>query len=140
PAAPGVAVAPRAAAQPAEDSDRFPTRTVIAYSALAVGAASIVVSGIEVANWISDNNKSSDDRKQVPKTVTDVCANPVNLFAQDACNRSKDAVTSSTLAWVLGGIGAGLVTTGVVLMLTDHSSSAPEEEHSSSLVEVLPAI
>lgn len=134
-----VAAAPGAAAEPAEESDRFPTRTVLAYSALAVGAALIVVSGVEAANWISDNNKSSDDRKQVPKSVTDVCAEPVNIYAQDACNRSKDAVTSSTLAWVFGAMGAGLVATGVVLMVTDHAS-APQEDGSANHVRLMPAL
>jgi hypothetical protein len=136
----GVAVAPGAAPAPAaEESDRFPTRTVLAYSALAVGAALIVVSGVEASNWINDNSKSSDDRKQVPNTVTDVCAEPVNLFAQDACNRSKDAVTSSTLAWVFGAMGLGFVATGIVLMVTDHPS-APEEDHPASQLRLMPAV
>jgi hypothetical protein len=135
-----VAVAPGAAAPPAEEAetDRFQTRTVLAYSALAVGAAAIVVAGIEVGNWVSDNNKSSDDRKQVPSTVTDVCVQPVNLYAQDACNRSKDAVTSSTLAWVFGGIGATLVGTGIVLILTE--SNAPPEERSDHRARLLPRL
>jgi len=140
--APGESVAPGVAAPAAEDADRFPTRTVLAYSAMAVGAAMVVLSAVEASNWVSDNNKSSDDRKQVPSSVTDVCADPVNLSAQDACNRSKDAVTSSTLAWVFGGLGVGLVATGIVLMVTDHGSGSASgsEDHSGSRASLVPAM
>jgi hypothetical protein len=136
----GVAVAPGPAAPAAEEAEQFPTRAVLAYSAFAVGAALIVLSGIEAANWVSDNNKSSDDRKQVPSTISDVCAQPVNLYAQDACNRSKDALTSSTMAWVFGGLGVGLVGTGIVLMLTDHPSNSPPEDHSGNQARLVPVI
>jgi hypothetical protein len=135
----GVAVSPTAAPSAEEpESDKSATRTVLAYSALAVGVAAIVVSGVEVGNWVSDNNKSSDDRKQVPSTVIDVCATPVNLSAQDACNRSKDAVTSSTLAWVFGGVGVALVGTGIALIVTE--SNAPPEEKPRSQARLLPVI
>lgn len=100
----------------------FPTRKVLTYTALVAGGGLLVGSGVEAAAWVSDSNKSHDDRKNVPANVTDVCAAKVNSFAVDACNKSKDAVTASTLAWVLGGAGAALVGTGLVLMMTDPGS------------------
>src|SRR5207245_1040282 len=74
------------APSPSSPPERFPTRVLLAYSAIAIGAGLVVAAGVEAANWISDSNRSSEDRKQVPRNVTDVCAEPLNTAAQDACN------------------------------------------------------
>jgi hypothetical protein len=105
---------------PAAAERHFPMRKVFAYSTLVLGAALFVASGVEATTWISDSNRSNDDRKQVPRTVTDVCADQLNPSAQDACNQSRDAVTASTLGWIFAGVGAALVGTGVWLIATDH--------------------
>jgi hypothetical protein len=136
-----------AAAPPVESGARssFPMRKVLAYSALVAGAGLLVASGVEMAAWVNDSNKSHDDRLQVPSNVTDVCAAEVNAAAQDACRKGKDAVTVSTLAWVLGGAGAALAGTGLVLLMTDpgtrestHGAGAPAA--SRRRVEVLPSV
>ncbi|MGH7294408.1 MAG: hypothetical protein ACRELB_05735 [Polyangiaceae bacterium] len=101
----------------------FPTRKVLAYTALVAGAGLLVASGVEAGAWVSDNNASQNDRKQVPSNVTDVCADEVNSAALDACHRSKDATTVSTLSWVFGAAGVALATTGIVLLVTGHDSS-----------------
>ena len=101
----------------------FPLRKVLAYSAVVVGGGLLIVSGVETAAWIGDSNQSNSDRQNVPKSVSDVCANEVNQAAQDACKKSKDAQSVSALGWTFGIIGAGLVGTGVILLLTDHSST-----------------
>jgi hypothetical protein len=123
--------------------DRFPTRTVIAYSAVVVGGVLLVASIVEAANWISDSNRSTDDRKLVSKSVTDVCADSSSTAAKDACNSSKDAVTASTLGWLFAGLGAALVGTGVWLITSDDGSrKGPGDEVSSGperRVKVLPS-
>jgi hypothetical protein len=123
--------------------DRFPTRTVIAYSAVVIGGGLLVASVIEAANWISDSNRSTDDRKLVSKSVTDVCADPSSTAATAACNTSKDAVTASTLGWLFAGLGAALVGTGVWLITSDDGSrKAPGDEVSwgpEHRVRVLPS-
>jgi hypothetical protein len=139
----GLTLAPQA---PHETTARapFPSRKVIAYSAIIVGAGLLIASGVEAAAWVNDNNASKNDRLQVPSTYTDVCAAEVNAAAQDACHKGKDAVTVSTLAWVLGGAGAALAGTGLVLLMTDpgtresaRDAAAPAQRRR---VEVLPSV
>jgi hypothetical protein len=101
----------------------FPLRKVAEYSALVVGAGLLVAGGVEGLAWANDKSQNETDRKSVPTTVTDVCTTEVNAQALDACSKSKNALSVSTLGWVFGGVGAALVGTGFVLMLGDHGSS-----------------
>jgi hypothetical protein len=75
-----------------------------------------VAAGVEGLKWADDKSASEKDRAQVPSSVSDVCANPVNGLALDACQKSGDAKTAATLGWifaasgaVLGGVGAWLL-------------------------------
>ncbi len=117
----------------------FPVRKVLEYGALVAGGVLLVVSGVETAAWINDSNQSNTDRQAVPKNVTDVCADQVNAQAQDACTKSRDATTVSSLGWVFGGLGAALVGTGIVLILTDHPSSVETSGASASMQPRKPA-
>jgi hypothetical protein len=118
------ALSPTAAAGPDTTShSSFPLRKVATYSALVAGAGLLVAGGVEGLAWLNDNSASKTDRKSVPPSVTDVCKTGVNAQAVDACQKSKDAVSVSTLGWVFTGVGAALVATGFVLMLGDHGSS-----------------
>jgi hypothetical protein len=139
---PPTPVTPSGASTPSR-SDRFPARTVLAYSAVAVGAGLIVAAGVEAANWVSDSNHSNDDRKLVPRNVTDVCTEPLNPAAQDACNRSRDAAAEAALGWIFAGVGAALVGTGVWLIATDHAPTQAPIEVSRSrptpALELLPS-
>jgi len=119
------------AAVPGQDTtarSSFPLRKVATYSALVAGVGLLAVGGVEGLAWLNDSNASKTDRKSVPPSVTDVCSTGYNSQAVDACAKSKDAVTVSTLGWVFAGVGAALVGTGFVLMLGDHGSSdAPHD-------------
>jgi hypothetical protein len=121
---------------PKERSDQgFTARTALAYSTLAAGVGFMAASAVEAANWLSDKNTSTDDRKLVPASVTDVCAEPLNPAAVDACNKSRDAVNASTLGWIFGGAGLALVATGVILLTTEHASKeggGPETSRAAS--------
>jgi hypothetical protein len=101
----------------------FPLRKVATYTTLVAGAGLLIAGGVEGLAWLSDSNASKSDRKNVPPSVTDVCKTGLNASAVDACQKSKDAVSVSTLGWVFAGVGAALVGTGFVLMLGDHGSS-----------------
>jgi hypothetical protein len=136
------------AAEPGEarSSSSFPVTKLLGYSALVAGVGFLVAGGVEGLNWINDSNASSSDRNSVPKTVTDVCTYP-SAQAMDACNKSNDAKTVSTLAWVFGGIGAVLVGTGIILVTTDHGSGDAHRDVSSAPrpratpdVQVLPEV
>jgi hypothetical protein len=125
----------------AEPASKFSARTALAYSSLILGAGFITGAVIEAANWISDSNASTTDRQNVPVTVTDVCSYP-SPAAADACNKSSDAMKASTLGWIFAGIGAGLVATGVSLLVTDHPRTRSDEAATASKtrVDLLPAV
>jgi hypothetical protein len=124
----------------------FPTRTVLGYAAIVAGAGLLVASGVETAAWVNDSNISQNDRKQVPSTVPDVCAAEVNSQALDACHRSKNAVSVSTLGWIFGGAGAVLAGTGIALLVTGHDGSGVPRDTvttgaaSKPSFQVLPAV
>jgi hypothetical protein len=123
-----------ASLSPEGSEPRLPVQSVLAYSAFALGAGFLVASAIEAATWISDSNRSADDRKSVPKSVTDVCTDQVDALARDACARSKDAVTASTLGWIFVGVGAAFVGTGIWLIATD----TPKDAVSGSVRRSIP--
>ncbi len=82
-------------------------------------------------SWLSDKNKSDQDRNSVPSDVTDVC-NPPMLegaavgAAADACDRSHKAASAVKFGWIFTGVGAVLAGAGIWLVVGDHSSDAPE--------------
>jgi hypothetical protein len=143
----GFSLAPVQRTETVEPSrSSFPVAKVLGYSAIVAGAGFLVAAGIEGLNWLNDSNASSDDRKTIPMSVTDVCNDPAPA-ALDACNKSKDAVTVSTLGWIFAGAGAVLVGTGIVLVTSDHGSSestraagAAAPRAPAAAVRVLPGI
>ncbi|HEY3819824.1 MAG TPA: hypothetical protein VGL81_21810 [Polyangiaceae bacterium] len=110
----------------------FPMRKVVTYTALVAGVGLLVGGGVEGLAWMNDNNASKSDRKDVPASVTDVCKTGINPQAVDACQKSKDAVTASALGWTFAGVGAALVVTGFVLMVSDHGSSDSPRDASTT--------
>ena len=122
-------------------------RKVLGYSAVVVGVGLLVAAGIEGANWLSDRNASDQDRRNVPSTVTDVCATPYNSAGEDACKKSNDAATAVRFGWIFAGVGAVLTGTGIWLVLSDHGSgndatppAEPAAKASRPKFDVLPAI
>jgi hypothetical protein len=122
----------------------FPVVKVLGYSAIVAGAGFLVAGGIEALNWVSDSNASSNDRQTIPRSVTDVCSDQAPA-AQDACSKSKDAMSVSTLGWVFAGAGAVLLGTGIVLVMSDHgpseeTSASTSRRAPSAAVRVLPSV
>jgi len=112
-----------AAATESTESHALPTREILGYAALAAGAGFLTGATIEGLNWLADKNASDNDRKSIPSTVTDVCVNPTTGPELDACAKSRDASSRSTLGWIFLGAGAALGATGVWLITSDHSST-----------------
>jgi hypothetical protein len=108
----------------AEGRPGFPVRKVLGYATITAGVGLLVAGGIEGLNWLSDKNASDSDRANVPRSVTDVCVDQVNTYAQDACKKSKDATNASTLGWIFAGSGVVVTAVGVWLVLGDHGASA----------------
>jgi hypothetical protein len=123
------------AEQPQEPVEKkpFPARKVVGYSVVVVGVGFLVAAGIEGANWLSDKNKSDQDRNSVPNNVTDVCSppspldGPAQTAAADACQRSTSASHAVKLGWIFAGIGAVLAGTGIWLVVGDHSGDGAAE-------------
>jgi hypothetical protein len=127
-----------------KDRSSFPVAKVLGYSAIVAGAGFLVAGGIEALNWLSDSNASSDDRRTIPRSVTDVCSDTAPA-AVDACAKSKDAVSVSTLGWIFTGAGAVLLGTGIVLVASDHGSAAETNRAAAhgtprAAVQLLPEI
>ncbi len=127
----------------AEGSSTSYMKPLLGYSAVAIGASLIVVSVIEGLNWQSDKNASDQDRGNVPNTVHDVCSDPGSAAAQDACDKSRDAKTVSTLGWAFGVAGVAFAVTGLVLLATpshgaERSAARAPAAHRS--IEILPQI
>jgi hypothetical protein len=120
-------------------------RKILGFSAIVVGASAIVVAGVEAAGWVNDKNSSDLDRQNVPRSVTDVCNEPVNASAEDACQRNRNAKTVSTLGWVFGAVGAAAAGTGVWLVAGAPRQPDPGPRESGTRrslrpdVEVLPS-
>jgi hypothetical protein len=129
---------------PREHSAPFPTRTVLGYTVLATGVGCLVAAGVEGLTWANDKSASEKDRASVPSTVSDVCLNPINFAAQDACQKSADAKNASALAWIFAGAGAVLSGTGAWLLLAGRHEPArePTGTRTSWLppVELLPVL
>jgi hypothetical protein len=111
----------------ATGSKPFPVRKVISYTAIGVGVALLVVAGVEMAAWFSDKNTNESNRANIPSSITDACSVPSTASyypsAKPACDASNDAKTASALAWGFGIGGLAAAGTGLVLLVTDHSSS-----------------
>ncbi len=134
-----------------------PVRRIIAYSTLVAGAGFLVVAGIEAAGFLGDQSASNNDRANIPTTTTNVCS-PTSAgqpaltaaqlsSAQDACQKSNAASSASTMGWVFTGVGAALVGTGLVLLLTDPGTRSTTEPAQAILrtpprprLDVLPTV
>jgi hypothetical protein len=142
-------VFPLVAAQPPaveKENDVAPAVSiakVLGYSALVAGTGLLVGGGIEAVRWLNDRDDSAKDRQSVPRSVTDVCTDP-SQAAQDACSKSKDASSASTLGWIFGAAGAALAGTGAFLIATDSlSDSGPHPVAGASsfaAVAIVPAV
>ncbi len=129
-----------------EGTGAIPTRKVVGYAAIVAGAGFLVAAGVEALNWLHDKSASDSDRTDVPSNVTDVCLQPLNAAAQDACEKSKDAASASTLGWIFAGTGAVVAGTGIWLVMTSPHGSADGTHESAALrttprkLQVLPVI
>ncbi len=116
-------------------SKPFPTRKVLAYSALGAAVILVTVAAVEGLGWISDKNDSDSQRANIPANVTDACGVPSNApygpAAAKACSDSNDAKTASTVSWVTAVAGLAVGGVGVWLITTDHdgdtTASAPRK-------------
>jgi hypothetical protein len=112
-----------AAPVPPETHSSFPLRKVATYTTLVAGGGLLIAGGVEGIVWLNQYNTQKSQLKNVPPTISNVCVDEVNPSAVNSCQRSKSALTTSTLGWVFGAVGAALAGTGVYLLASDSGSS-----------------
>ena len=105
-------------------------RTIVGWSAIAVGAGLIGVATIEGVRFLGLKDDLNADRSKIDKNVNDVCApeQATNPIAVDACSKFHDAQGARTVGLVLGGLGAAAAVTGVILLVTDHTGDEPRPD------------
>ena len=92
-------------------------RTVIGWTAIGLGVAAGVFGTIEGVHFLSLQSDNKNDAKNPGGNFCDGGASG----NATACDRFNDGKTARTLELVSFGVGAALIGTGVVLLLTDHS-------------------
>jgi hypothetical protein len=115
-------LAPATPAAP-ESHSSFPLRKVATYTTLVAGGGLLIAGGVEGLVWLNQYNTQKSQLKNVPPNITNVCVDEVNPSAVNTCQRSKSALTTSTLGWVFGAVGAALAGTGLYLLATDSGPS-----------------
>lgn len=113
----------------AEPSKPIPVRAIAGWATIALGAGVGVAGGIVGLKWLDRKSKQDDLLAQLPSNVN-ACTlertqHNFGTTPSEACQNSRDAVTLSQQAWILGGTGLVIMAAGAVLLLTDRGS--PEE-------------
>ena len=123
-------------------SKPLPVRKIAGYSAIGLGGVSMIIGVVEGFKFLSLKSDLDGDRNNVSRNVTDVCQDLSTTAAIDACQKYKDAKSARVLEWVFLGVGAALVTGGVVLLVTDHSGDEPAKDKvgAAGKVRVLPHV
>lgn len=108
-------------------TSKLPVRKIIAWTAIGLGAASMVVGAVEGFSFLSSKSDLNSDRANIATTVTDVCQDLSTPSSIDACTKFKDARSERTLELIFLGVGAVLAGGGVILLVTDKGGepSAP---------------
>lgn len=124
------ALTPAAAPPPETPSSGPSARKIGEWTAIVVGGALLAGGAAAGVKWIIDYNHGKDLQGQVSNTNPDACKTQDTPQAQQLCQTSHTVTTDYTVAWILGGAGAAVLGTGLLLLLTDHSgnSEAPAAE------------
>jgi len=130
---------PDAAAAPREPAKPFPVRQVAGWSAVGLGAVSLVVGVVQGARFFSAKSSLDAERAKVPSNLTDVCSEEAqsNANAVIACRHADDARGARTTGLVFGGVGLALAAVGTYLLVTDKST---KETASPGALRVVPAL
>jgi hypothetical protein len=125
----------------------FPTRKVVAYSAIGAAVVLITVAAVEAFGWSSDKSDSNNQRANIPANVSDACAvasttpnAPYASYAAAACNDSNDAKTKSTISWVTGVAGVVAGGVGVWLLTTDHDGETASRGRAKTRIGLAPVV
>jgi hypothetical protein len=136
---------PVGAPPPEQPSTGPSARKVGEWSAIAVGGALMAAGVVMGVKWAVDYNHGKDLQNQVSSQNRDACQTQDSPQAQQLCQTSHTVTTDYTLAWILGGAGAAVLGTGVLLLMTDHSTkdeapAAGQSPQAKPRLDVIPQV
>lgn len=135
--------APAPPPEPVAPEKPFATRKFISYGLIGAGAVGGIIGVVQLVRWFSAQSEIDDLRSQryglqtppgqPPAQVDDPCAGhpyaandpAAQKRLADACKMAPDGESISTVGFIAGGVGAALIGTGVVLLLTDKTPKDP---------------
>ncbi|HEX8792469.1 MAG TPA: hypothetical protein VF765_16080 [Polyangiaceae bacterium] len=134
-----------AGAPPPEPSSGPSARKVGEWTAIVVGGGLMAAGAVMGVKWIIDFNHGKDLQNKVSKDNLDACATQDTPDAQQLCQTSHTVQTDYTLGWVLGGAGAAVLGTGLLLLVTDHSTkdeapAAEQPPQAKPRLDVIPQV
>jgi hypothetical protein len=134
----------QAAAPPPPPAPGPSARKVGEWSAIAVGGALLAAGVVMGVKWVIDYNHGKDLQNQVSNLNHDACQTQDSPQAQQLCQTSHTVTTDYTLGWIFGAAGAAALGTGVLLLMTDHSTKdeAPgaEPPQAKPRLDVIPQV
>jgi len=132
------------AAPPPEPSSGPSARKVGEWAAIVGGGALLAAGAVMGIKWVIDYNHGKDLQNQVSSNNKDACQTQDSTQAQQLCQTSHTVTTDYTLAWILGGAGAAVLGTGLLLLVTDHPTKdeAPgaEPPQAKPRLDVVPQV
>lgn len=133
------------AAPPPETSSGPSARKVGEWSAIVVGGGLVAAGAVMGVKWLVDYLHGKDLQGQVSSSNGDACKTQDTTQAQQLCQTSHTVQNDYTLGWILGGAGAAVLGTGLLLLVTDHSGkeegpSAEQPPQAKTRLEVVPQV
>jgi hypothetical protein len=121
---------------PPGPSKPFPVKKVVGLSLVGLGVAAGVIGIVEGVGFIDAQGKNDKDHNNIAyKGIKDFCKDPITMMGTtNPCQNLKDAESSRMLELVFLGVGAALIGTGVILIITDKGAPSTEQKAGVRLV------
>lgn len=132
-------------------SKPFPVKKVVGFSSIGLGVVAGVISAVLAANYASGmsdwdkfrTGKTDPSNSALPAQQLCTAGSPANTAYQSAgvnaaCDSARSATTNGTIAWIMGGVGVGLITVGAILVATDHPKEESAPGGTTGRLRILP--
>lgn len=127
---------------PPGPSKPFPVKKVIGFSVAGLGVVAGIIGIVEGVSFIDAQGKNDKDHNNVKnKGIKDFCSDTTGVTGPMSmeCKNIKNAESARTLELVFFGVGAALIATGTILLITDKGSASTDEKPQTGL-RVVPSI
>ena len=146
-----VKAGPASGAVEAGPSKPFPVKKVVGFSSIGLGVVAGVVSAVLAASYASGmsdwdkfrTGKTDPGNPALPAQQLCTAGSAANNAYQTAgvnaaCDSARSATTNGTIAWIMGGVGVGLITVGAILIATDHPKEDSAPSSPAARLRILP--